>query len=334
MAEYPLRLMWETEPWVDFTDLAAWSLSAEPSNPLSHSALSAPTGNGLILTSTAANKTNLTQILRDPRLTHRISWARMIGTAAGPAAALTGFTGEDRPAGLIPENQGWYQISFDYGSGNTLTADCAFVIGIENCEVQVYSSVNGTSWNQVTLSSIHPDRDLLQKRHWSRNMGQKMLFFTERSARWWRVAMKKKSGYPFLGLLSNIYLGRHYAFEGPMAGRGDVRLIADGQAQGGSWESEFRSSPVFRSLPVAISKGSFNDLEQMAAAFYRKAHGDPVMANYYHAANPDFHTIYGIIATGARFEPHVIDSQVDMSFVINEITRGRAISDSYYYRGS
>lgn len=326
MASFPVRVYWNTAPFADFglgivgsEGVEAWSGSGSPTDAKPSTGI---LDYQVVAPGVGANENEITDfylkaVMLDPRVDRRLFWGDFFAEDKSSGAT---FGTLQRQLGAMPSNQNYYTVRFQWQ--NALTADCMYCIGIDNAEIDVYYSSNGSSWTQVTLDSQWDDK-LLQERHWTGLLAQKFATFPQQSAQYWRVDFSRITGQPFYGMLSNIYFGRHYTFEANMSDGHRIDFIADGQSQGGNFDLAYRDSPVFRSGSFVWRFATNDDAMQIRRLFWRKAHGDPVVVQYYPENNPDLHTLYGVVGGSASENPFVIDKQVAIEFVVNELTRGR-----------
>ena len=319
MAEFPVRVLWNTAPWFDEGQTwSAWSFEDAPSNPASYNKPSS--GDGLDLGGT--NGSLLTQgTLRDPRVGHLLSWSEENSDDFG------GFSGSYQERGVIPANQEYYTVRVDHGAA--VEADCLFIIGFENADISIWRSNNGSSWSRVSISSPWDD-ELRQADHWSGNISQKFVTFTKATARYWRVDFERVPGQPFYGKLSSIIGGVHYEYEAVNEGDGGPNIHGVGQSTGGIFQSANRGDPAFQGQRFIFPFGTDDDLRDYLRMAYRKTHGDPVVIQYYHAKFPDLFCTYGVLATGSRFRIRHIDDQFEIRYSVNELTTSRTPAYDYY----
>ena len=304
MANYPVRVIWHTNPFADF------------GHGLAEDGVSGRSNDILLGGSSLGNGEYFIQaVFRDPRIDRHLVWGDAYTLKdAGYSTAL------DESYGIIPSDQNHYEITFRWSSA--IAADAFYCVGIENANITLSYSNNGNAFTNISLDSEW-DNNLRQDRHWSGLLAQKFATFPEVSATYFRVRFSRVAGLPFYGFMSNIYFARHYTYEASLSGGHRIRYFGDGPAQGGNFSSDFRDAPVFRSGLFNFRIGTLQDVQDMRRMFWRRAQGDPVIVQYYPNRDQDANTLYGVLAATASEEPLTNDTQISIDFTVNELTRNR-----------
>ena len=318
MADYPVRILWDTDAWFRFTrgtgEIRAWSNAGGlPSNGAESNA------NGLLLATRAAFKGKRpADLLASPRLGDWLGW-----DVGGSAVPLVNTVPDPSTGGRLPPSQDWYTVRVSLPEAQKV--DCLYIVGIENADMTIYHSTSGsdTAWTELTNIDSYNDLELRQSKHWTGQLAQKFITFTEVNRRYWRFDFEAVSGLPFFGLISTIMGGLHYEVESNLSPRFSIAYRSPGASSGGLWHSEFRDDPCFRSAPFAFAYAPYNDLQAIQQMVWERTNGDPVAIQYSPGEHPDLHSVYGVIADNSRYDPVLSDDQNNIQFRVNELAPAR-----------
>ena len=238
MADYPVRILWDTDAWFRFTrgtgEIRAWSNDGGlPTNGAESNA------NGLLLATRAAFKGKRpADLLASPRLGDWLGW-----DVGGSAVPLVNTVPDPSTGGRLPPSQDWYTVRVSLPEAQQV--DCLYIVGIENADITIYHSTTGndTDWTELTNIDSYNDLEMRQAKCWGRRVAGKFLTFTAQTKRYWRFDFAAVSGLPFFGLISTIMGGLHYEMETSLGVRFNWRNRSPGTSSGGLWHSEFRDDP-------------------------------------------------------------------------------------------
>lgn len=315
MADNPTRILWNTFPWFSLPDanFSAWSQTVTP-NPLAgHNRAGAM--NGLELASD-----HIAPILRNPRLGLTFLW-NGAGEEADPLPGSSFDSDDYFSDGRIPANQTYYTVRFQFPQA--IPINCLYVTGVENAELHVFGSDDGTTWTEFTLADPW-DNELRQDEHWTGVLSQKfMVFDSTQTYEYYRVDFVKASNLNMYGLIGRILAGVYYEVEAENSDNG-IDFVGDGAATGGVYTQQSTERPVFRSVRFRYDFATKADVKQFSRMFFNRIKSFPIVVQFYQFDDQDFHCVYGVADSGAGTRPEVIDLQTLTSFRVNEISIGRA----------